>query len=133
MYTFNKWLSEEFQIPSTLYHVTMIRNLPKIKKQGLKTNQKKTFKHGPYEQYSKNKIFLTGIKDVDTWKHKIAYQEFDQFDETQGVAVLTIDTTNLAVSKDQVAQNEGFLEAYYINENIPLVNIKNIELFTDEL
>lgn len=129
---FMHWIGEQQNIPDILYHVTMIRNLPKIKKFGLRPNQPAAFKAGAYPAYSKGKVFLTDFNGVSYWKHKIEYVEFDAFDDHLGVAVITVKVGGLNLVKDELGSTDSRRDAYYTTSPIAPERITNIQEFPAE-
>lgn len=132
MKSFLDYLAEQ-DASGYLYHVTMIRKLPSIKKNGIMVNQKSAFEAGSYPAYSKNKIFLTDSKGLDFWKDRIENVEFDQFDDPKGVAVLTINILGLDIQNDEIGSKDSWSNAFYTTKNIPPNRIVNIQEFPEEI
>lgn len=114
-----------------LYHVTMIRKLPRLRTAGIMPNQASAFTAGSYPQYSKGKVFLTDEKGLSFWKEKVEYAEFDQFDDPMGVAVLTINIAGLNLQKDEVGSKDSRSESYFVTEAIPASRIVQVQEFPE--
>lgn len=133
MNSFKSWLTEqENTSPSQLYHVTMIRKLPMIKSRGILPDQRSAFTAGAYPAYSKGKVFLTDANGINYWKHKVEYAEFDQFDDTMGVAVITVNVAGLNLQRDEIGSTDSRSNSYFVTEAIPASRIVNIEEFPEE-
>jgi len=131
MTDFRKWMVEQ-ETQQVLYHVTMIRKLPRIRTAGLTPNQPSAFTAGFYPKYSRGKVFLTDAKGVGFWKHKIEYAEFDQFDDPMGVAVLTVNVAGLDPQKDEEGSRDSGSEAFFVKQAIPASRIVHVEEFPEE-
>jgi hypothetical protein len=132
MNSFGVWLEGVGGGVGQLYHVTMIRKLPSIRRIGLYPNFESVYSHGGYAAHSKGKVFLTNLEGVDYWKNRMSDMEFHSYDDPMGVAVLTIDVSGLDVERDELGSEDSGHGAYYVKGKIGRGRIKKVEMFPED-
>ena len=131
---------------STIYHVTYAANLPSIAENGLlpSSGVGGGVGRGSYKDWSKDKVFLTGKKDVWYWFGRVEEHGFDRSDDMHAdmlvPVVLRVKNLRRVLKKDEVAANESRADSFYVRRRIPSSQLevftgsgwKPVTAFTDE-
>jgi len=109
-------------IPPILYHVTGLKNIDKIKKQGLVPKSKNKI------EYHLDRVYLTSNYDIAEEFLKILNYNYDSDDYT----ILTINTNNINNLKlyydpTYYHNSEENYDTFYTYDNIPPYSIKYID------
>lgn len=109
MKTFKQYLKEASI--DTVYHITRLSSLPKIKQEGILPNI-------PTDYHDKNAVYV--FPSVDDYEMAMFNWLGDRYDENEKLVVLTLSTNGLKLNKSVVPYE---LLSF---ERIPPENIKDV-------
>ena len=102
-----------------VYHVTYLKDLPGIRRKGLRSGSGSTF-GGGYTGYSTGKLFLTSWEGVEFWFNKyaeLAEGNSDNLIEDGYIPIVlsTEDFERADFHKDAPGSRDALAESYYID------------------
>lgn len=110
------------------YHVTLAPYAHLIQKTGLKTGAKSTVSN--YAHYSRGKIFLCDVGNLDWWVDTIAAHGFHGYDDEayHDIAIFRIPKSKLPnVEIDKTGSDDSRGGSYYVTTPIPASDLELVK------
>lgn len=106
------------EVDEYYYHVTIAKNAPRIRRQGLQPNSDSVFTN--YTTHTQGRIFLCDKKGVRYWKEKIANSDFHNTGRERRLAVVRVPKNVVSnIFVDKLGTEDSHAPSYYTTQPIP--------------